>query len=158
MRGRPRKPVERKILDGTFRQDRDGPAPAGPLGEPAKPPFLSPIAADLWDLVVPGLVAQGVAGERDTPALVSMCEWWSLYRVNMDRLYQTAGGQARKVPLAGKPARALQIGAAEASRQFQALAARFGLTPADRARLKTPEQPPAADPFEEFLHAGGSPN
>jgi P27 family predicted phage terminase small subunit len=119
-----------KLLKGTYRPDRDGPAADAlqATGTPALPEYLRGEPLAVWKVVVPDLVAQGVAGAWDTAALVSMCEWWGVYRRNMDAL--------EKAEVGLKTAKVLLAAASEASRQFQALAGRFGLTPSDRARLR----------------------
>jgi len=135
--GRPRKPLEAKILAGTFRADRDGPEGATPpaTGAPTKPAWLTGEAEALWNQVVPGM---GYVGERDSAALLAMCEQWGLYRATMWMMTHTAAGGPRKRPLTGKELRLLQIVADNALKHFENLAGRFGLTAADRARLRLP--------------------
>jgi P27 family predicted phage terminase small subunit len=132
---RPRKPDEQHILAGTWRADRHGdPATQIPAdGEPAPPAHLAGEALALWQAVVPGLVSAGVARARDTAALTMLCEWWARYR----RCSEALDG----LDPAGAAASKLMVSAAIASDKFNALAARFGLTPADRAKLRADAAP-----------------
>lgn len=131
LRGPHSKSVEAKILAGTFREDRDGSLESAVLaaGTPVKPADLSPEASAFWDANVPALVAKHGVGAQDTAELTAMAEWWGRYRrasAQLDRLKSLATPTARK----------LSIQAADAFRCFNLIACRFGLTPADRTRLK----------------------
>jgi len=132
-RGPPKKPLELKLLEGTYRRDRDGDlstmlrAP----GEPQKPTDLDGAAGEFWDRWVPHLVALGVAKEIDTPALEQMCFWWGRAK-DLRRLLQ----KISKAALTKEYFR-VQVLAAQADKTFNQVASRFGLTPADRARLRS---------------------
>lgn len=133
--GRPPKPPEMRILDGTHRDDRHGKPEeqVHAAGTPQKPELFAEASA-LWDQLVPGLTARGIVGESDQPMLVVMCEWGGLYRRSMAALAKLKG-------MGSKTARVLTMQAAEASRHFETIACRFGLTPADRAKLRvSPEK------------------
>ncbi len=127
--GRPRKPTSAKILDGTFRADRDGPAdsvvPAP--GSPVAPASLQGEALAFWNQIVPDLVARGVAAACDAPTLGYLCEWWSLYR----RLYDSLPPEGS---LAGCTQTITQM--AIATDKFDRLASKYGLNPSDRAKLR----------------------
>lgn len=135
-RGRPPKPVEKHVLDGTYRADRHGPL-AGPAGAtappPAKPADLAGEAAELWDHL--SRLLAGVVCERDGTHLAELCRWWA-------ELRRTQAGLAT-AEVGGVRYTALLAAAAKCSQQFDRLASRFGLTPADRARLKTEAAGPA---------------
>lgn len=129
MAGRPRKPDELKILQGTFRKDRDGvPAVVVPDGDVVPPDYLGDAALTFWHTIVPTMLSVGLAKPTDVPQLASMCEWWARHRRysaildamddNDKRLYQTT------------------MLCAIASTNFDKIAARFGLTPSDRAKLR----------------------
>jgi P27 family predicted phage terminase small subunit len=80
-------------------------------------------AAKFWDRYVPELIRLGLATRLDEPALISMCEWWAIYRT------------LKKEISAIKPNDRQIYAAANARKQFDSIASRFGFTPADRARL-----------------------
>jgi len=136
MRGRPRKPKALKVLQGTFRKDRDGdPASEVPAeGEPRKPTDLKEAASTFWDEIVPGLVAARIARACDTAALTVLCQWW-------DRYLRFSSALDEIEEPKDKEARRLTIMTGIAWNQFERIAAKFGLTPADRARLKPDATP-----------------
>lgn len=127
--GRPRKPVAAKILDGSFRADRDGDPSTLvlPGGTPQPPPDLAGEALAFWHKVVPGLVATRIAAACDTPSLAMMCEWWARYRTYARRLDEAP---------ADKNTYQLMLQVGIATTNFDRLASRFGLTPADRNKLR----------------------
>ena len=126
-RGRPPKPTQAHILAGTFREDRHGNAPPS-TGAPEIPAHLTGEAAKHWAAVVPGLVAQRIAGESDAPALAMLCEWYAVWLDGMKALRLATAGTL-------EASRAISV-TAQAAHNWQTLASRFGLTPADRARLR----------------------
>ena len=74
---------------------------------------------------MPKLIALQVATDLDTQQLTALCEWWNLWRVHNEQA-QTTGGRLE------------MANAARAWDQFAKIAMRFGMTPADRARLCMP--------------------
>jgi len=140
-RGRPRKPHHLHIAEGTLvpcRHDPDNAIIA--TGTPEMPPGLRGEARKFWKAWAVKLAGMGAA-EVDSAELASMCEWWGRYRA-----------LARKrMPKDMLDAKRLLDGLKLAWREFDHIAARFGLTPSDRARLKiTPK--PVADEFEDMLN------
>jgi P27 family predicted phage terminase small subunit len=137
-KGRPRKPTALKVLEGSHRPDRDGPpeSQVKASGTPQEPPTLTGEALELWRRLVPRLAEMGVAAAVDAALLEMMCWWWGRY---------VAASKAAESldPADGKALQVLGV-ASMASKQFNAVACRFGLTPADRARLRVePASPPA---------------
>jgi P27 family predicted phage terminase small subunit len=128
-RGRHKKPVELKILEGTFRRDRDG-DPDAPVagGEALMPKSLKGDARKFWQAYVPDLISRGLARTVDTPALTAMCEWWARYRRYAAALDKTRANL--------KGGQGILTRCVMASKQFEGLATRFGLTPCDRAKLR----------------------
>jgi phage terminase small subunit len=132
--GRPRKPIEAKILDGTYREDRDGPLPQAVFeGVPSPPPDMKGDALKFWKKHVPELVAKGIAKAIDGPQLALMCEWWAKYQ-RFSRMIEKMKNEDRRLVQA-------MTGCAIASDKFDKIAARFGLTPSDRAKLRVSDQP-----------------
>jgi len=85
----------------------------------------------------------------DRAALASYCQWWARW-VEAERqieiyglTFETPNGYLQQ-----RPEVAL---AQKASDKCRAFLAEFGLTPASRSRVKLPNEPPPADPFEEYL-------
>src|SRR5262249_13419198 len=98
--------------------------PPGAQGRPACPRSLSGDARAFWKAVVPGLVACGVAGRLAPFARRGAAEMWGRYRAVL--------AKAQAAP-ADKPAR---CAVAAYQSAWAGLAAKLGLTPADRARLQ----------------------
>lgn len=133
MPGRPKKPDDLHILEGTFREDRHGdPAERVILdGEPAPPEHLSDDAKAIWSVIVPPLTAAGVAKAADSVQLGIMVEWLARYR----RYSAWLDKQGER---SGK-SRGLMYLVKSAAEAFDSIASRFGLTPTDRAKLRLPK-------------------
>ena len=128
--GRPKKPVALKILQGTFRADRDGDPSHAVIGDgtPEMPKDLTGEAKKLWEQIVPGLVALGIAKAADTLALSQACRMYAEYR--------RAWKEVVKIPVI-LPAWSQTIyGANSLWTRIDSILSRFGMTPADRAKLR----------------------
>ena len=117
------KPNYLKVLNGSAKQHperhRDDhliPEPENDIGE--APSHLDAAVALIWDEVVE-LIPQGVAGDSDRLALELLCR--VLFEIRTSEKFIASHYQ-----------------------QFVSLASRFGLTPADRQRVKVPEKPKAS--------------
>lgn len=132
--GRPRKPTETKLIEGTFRKDRANPNEPHPkkaipkpgygLPEKAKREYenLSQILNDMGILTD----ADGIALERLAVA-VAESKW-----AEKELFKQTDSDEIRKWQLILKDARGF----------VASMLSKFGLTPADRSRVsKIPEEP-----------------
>jgi phage terminase small subunit len=127
-RGRPRKSIEQHLADGTYRADRHGPLPTAddPTPPPVKPSDLGGEAGEFWDQVT-GLL-RGVVRDRDAPLLAELCWQWAELRRIKAVIAKTKPG--------AKGYNQLLVGHAITTDKFDKIAGRFGLTPADRAKLK----------------------
>ncbi len=85
----------------------------------------------MWDSHVRALEEMGVATPTDAAILQSMCELWGLYRMAYEL--------AESMPI-DKDAR---IAVTTYWAKFEAAAARCGLNPSDRGRLKVDVAKPA---------------
>ncbi|MGH9419660.1 MAG: hypothetical protein ACRD3J_06790 [Thermoanaerobaculia bacterium] len=75
MAGRPPKPTQVKILEGTFRPDRARPdEPQPPAGDILKPTFLKKRASELWDEYAPLLEKMGTLTVVDPHVLAEWCQ------------------------------------------------------------------------------------
>lgn len=135
--GRPPKTSAELKLYGGFRKDRHGSRAEFSASEPVKP-GLGKIASAIWDLVVNGLPLDAKSA-IDAPALEGMCRWYGVFAEYMGKLESDTGDY-----------RVLMM-ASIAWKQFESAAAKFGLTPVDRAKLKVPAKDSGADEFEKFL-------
>lgn len=135
MAGRPPKPTALKLLHGNpGKRKLNDQEPKPPVG--AQPPAY--IKADLvllaeWNRHAPRLTKLGLLTEIDDDALAVLCVLEVKFR---DLL---AGGDASTTALAFL------------SKELRALWSRFGMTPADRARVKV-EKPQAPGKLGRFIH------
>jgi P27 family predicted phage terminase small subunit len=144
-KGRPRKPITNLILEGNFRPSRHGDLSATwqPDGEPIKPDWLTGDGAKLWDALVPQLAARGVATQIDEAELAAACNWWSLYRATWIELSSIREKQSTEFYR-------VAILASMAWKNFASAAAKFGLNPSDRARLRLGNGETSKDQLAEF--------
>lgn len=145
--GRPRKPTESLERGGGYREDRHGDRKNQPQfeGEPEQPADLSDDAKAHWEAVVPDLVAGGVAKAIDTSALAAMCESWAEYsKAKRLAVYDLQEMRQRQMLMSG----ALKL--------WRDLAARFGLTPADRAKLEVVPDGEEENPILALMQPEGS--
>lgn len=118
-RGRPRKTQEQHDLDGTFRADRHGTrSVAG--GEPQQIIPLDGHAEQMWNLIVPQLVALGVAKAIDSFALCTLCrlaaQLNAIFEEDETDEYKRSGA------------------AAAVLKQVNVYLEKFGMTPIDRQK------------------------
>lgn len=139
--GRPRKPAAELKLHGTFRPDRHGPREPEQCDAtpPEKPGGLSPAAAAFWDDNVPRLIARKVVTASDGATLHGMCELWGLFASTLEA--------AKKDPI-DKPTRTALTSYWAA---FASMAARFGLNPSDRLRLRVNAEGKATNEKAKFF-------
>lgn len=134
-RGRPSEPVEHHLKTGHYRPSKHGPRPTVPdpvEGPPAKPAGLSPEVSAKWDATVPHLAH--LLRPYHAALLVDLCRW-------QVRAEQVEAAISPLVP--GSKEHVALIGvAATVTSTLLALSQRFGLSPADRAKMKL--LPPAA--------------
>lgn len=124
--GRPPKPRDLRILDGTHRKDRHGAEGEVPEanGLPVKPRGLSKDESRCWDFIATELAAMKVGKRIDSPSMLHMVEAWALAR-RCSSLLATDP--------ADKDARIAYVAYV---RLFDSIASRFGMTPSDRGRLR----------------------
>lgn len=146
--GRPPKAKALKVIQGTWRADRDAHRPWIPAKAPRQPPGMSPLARGCWQRLAPKLVELGLLTELDRESFTALCESWALYRrmealiTELGETYETKTGFIRPRPEIGIRDRALS--------QLQRSCAAFGLEPVSRSRLNLrPAEDRGSD--EDFL-------
>ena len=132
----PPKPTKLKVLEGTHRPDRWGDPnhEMSPDGLPVEAVTLDGAAREHWDDVVPVLIQTGVATSADGYALTAMCEAWQLMRESHVLAKQNPTGKGERCSYLGY------------LKQWESFAARFGLTPSDRTRIRVNK--PTGDELE----------
>jgi phage terminase small subunit len=139
MAGRPPKPLKIHDLDGTFRADRHGRASVAKStggNVPVQPKGMDSAAAWMWKHIT--TTRKDWIAESDGPAIQALCDLWSLRckaKVAVD-----------KDPI-DKDAR---ISFVSYHQECLKLWAKFGATPADRARLGE-QSADEIDPAAEFI-------
>jgi len=118
-------PMSVKLANGTWKKKDGDPATAVmATGVPTKPEFKNEHADKLWDDTVEILISLDLATAIDTPLLRSLCEMWGLYR------------DAYDVAVVDPIAREARIAVVTYWAKFESAAARFGMNPSDRSRLR----------------------
>lgn len=128
MRGRPPKSLEVLKMTGQFRADRHGEREASevrlPSALPTKPEGLSEAASEHWDRIIEHIGKTGAVAEIDGEAIEMACRYWA----NWQKLMAICESD----PL-DRFARANLMAYGDA---WARLAAKLGLTPVDRMRLR----------------------
>ena len=156
MAGRPRKPAQLKIVQGTFQKSRnpENEPEFTALGAIPKPPkTLSKHGKALWKKLMPELAQSGVVTNADLPAFEMLCGCYGRWALIREHLEQDVL-QNLKNEFGGRAAAAVQMNAEFA--MCVKLMAQFGLTPSDRNRLglsKKKEDDPDTARMKELLGA-----
>jgi hypothetical protein len=127
--GRPRKPPQLHVVEGTYRKDRHGPLPSPlahfePLGD--APADWQPAGKMLWH-EIGAQIPLGVASRHDRVAFEIFVRLVIAVRADHNNC---------------TPAMASQI---------RAYCGLFGMTPSDRAKFCQPPAEGATDPLTEYL-------
>jgi len=142
--GRKRTPTKTLKTRGTFRKDRHGRRADARTeqengreesrrGSPVELPGLDAVGKDLYQRLLPHFTQVAGAAECDSFQIFALCAAWSLYRAALKEAQSDATDKTFRAAVTAY------------HRQFDSLAARFGLTPADRAKLESPAAPPDED-------------
>lgn len=157
--GRPRKPTQLKVLEGTARKDRSNPAePTPPVaGVHERPPvWLRASSRPWWRRIRPLLVQMQVMTGADPVALGLLCDALADY-VAARKVIEVKGSTFETVGDAGLMVRQrpeVYI-AADAWRRSKLMMTEFGLTPASRAKVSAADVG-SIDPLEAW-EAGAAP-
>ena len=128
-KGRPKKPIAAHLLEGTNRSYHDVDSQWQPDGAPEMPAWLKDDARELWKELAPRLIGSKVATSVDAAELAALCDWWARYREASKVADEVEDKQSTEFYRCS-------ILASMAWKNFATAAAKFGLNPSDRARLK----------------------
>ncbi|GAF74388.1 unnamed protein product, partial [marine sediment metagenome] len=146
---RPKKPIEKKKLEGTFRKDREAKEPMVPTkfeGIPKPPKQLIKEGMDLWNAAVKELQNLKMLYDVDLPMLVSYCNEMGTYFKMQDIINKKGetymdGKNPKTRPEVYIGRNSLKIAIT--------IASKFGFTPSDRTKIEVPKQN-EGDAFSEF--------
>lgn len=130
MAGRPRKPVNLHILQGTHRSDRHRQPDNLPVGDVKAPEWLTEAALQEWVRLAPMLEKLRVLTVADADALGQLCEAQAELKVGI------ASGRFNT----------------DLWRAIMSMQSRFGLTPADRAKINVGPKKPETK-LSGYMHA-----
>lgn len=140
--GRPSKPTNLKLLHGDDKKNRDRVNTSEPVPSSTEilPPWkLTKAAQDVWDRLAPDRIRTGVLTAWDVDAFALFCEALVITRRKL------SGARRKPEPGGSSPMSEFKTAVGIVS----TLGARFGWTPADRAKLTTEEE--RRDPSEDLL-------
>lgn len=136
-RGRPRKSDAQKEIEGN-----PGRRPLGGevavKGAPVRPKRMGKEGGWLWNIVV-----QSWMSEIDTAELIVLCDTWELLCA--------ATRAAKRDPMNPE----IRNSYVRYKAEFDKLAARFGLTPADRSKIRTPSEDSGDDKDKKYFGVVG---
>ncbi len=161
--GRPRKPRQLKIIQGTFRADRNPenePEPDLIVGNIRPPSFLGKYGRDYWKRTVPKLQETGVLTVADLESLELLVQAYEEYREAHDAVYRPTlsdGSRGRRTLAeycrGGNSQTLPELAALRAARAaFRQLAADFGLNPSARNKVSAVPKEAERDIMEELVN------
>lgn len=132
--GRPKKPLS-ELSPNSYRPSRHGPRVVDDSGEvPAelvKPASLGEAAGNLWERIA-SLYGPAIKN-KDVILLELMCQLWGELQRDIAAMQKTGPGNKKR------PGLVRSVSSLTAT--FDTIAKRFGMTPADRAKLKVVDGP-----------------
>ncbi|TNE75502.1 MAG: P27 family phage terminase small subunit [Gammaproteobacteria bacterium] len=139
--GRPKKPTQLKVVDGSFRPDRDsqGAAASKPVGLPDCPVWLPKSAKKYWKDIGPRLADAGLISLLDGAAFAAHCDSVGKFEEVTRQLKELAD-------MVDETPNGLQIQSAlftirnKLWDQVMKSANEFGLTPVAGSRVNAPQQ------------------
>jgi len=146
--GRRPKPAPLKLIEGrgNGRDSGGRKVPTPPMFTripPEKPDHLTPYASEIWDRIVQDLPKLGLLKEVDGPSLEMLCETYSRWRVAVEMRMAAQKQAPGTKGLIAKNSQGFVIAPwvnaeTQASKEFRAWCAEYGLTPAAEMKLAMP--------------------
>lgn len=165
--GHNRKPKTQKIIQGTFRSDRNPknePEPEKLTEAPRPPSSLNKFGKRLWKTITPKLIDLGVLTDLDLPVLEMACEAWGDYKDLKESILKPINpetGKREKQTLGeymkGRNSQTMPEYTAmkQLYQIFKSYMAEFGVTPVSRNRITIVPKKEEKDPMEELLENEG---
>jgi len=155
--GNNRKPRTAKIIQGTFRKDRNPkrePTPALIVDPPKPPSGLNRWARKEWKRLAAELQDQQLLTTVDLAALEIACAAYGVYRECAQTIRKKYGGIAKYLDTDGENShtRPLFSAVRHAWAAYKSYLIEFGLSPASRNRIEAPMHKQGQDPMEKLIH------
>lgn len=150
--GRPKKIPQLKVLEGTFRKDRDdhGASTQKEIGVPVCPAWLPSSAKKYWKQIGPDLASAGLISILDQAAFAAHCDSVGKFS-EVTRKLKTIEDMYDKTPNGLMIQSALFTIRNKLWDQVLKSSSEFGLTPAGASRVKAPNQQQLGfDGFEDL--------
>lgn len=152
------KTKETKILNGTYRKDRNGGIFAPDKFDngssfPMAPPRLNELGAKVWALACEELWRKGILYTMDLPQLEIYCFAMQSFWQAQDHI-DKYGAVYEHTNRVGETALMQNPWVNVKMKDWEIinrLSAKFGMTPIDRNKLDAPEQPNEDDPLSKIL-------
>lgn len=152
MKGRKPKPTKLKVLGGNpGKRPLNTQEPKPKSGRPMCPKHLSPEARKAWRKLAKELEAVGLLSKLDGIALEMVCETYARWQDANEKVQKT--GLMLKSPNGFPVINPCLSIANRCFDQLKSMLSEFGLSPAERSRLKI-EKPTEEDELEAFMKMG----
>jgi P27 family predicted phage terminase small subunit len=136
------KPIEMKLIDGTYQQSVDGRKMQVDSmdGVPERPEKITHAkAVEFWDTIIKTFKAMGMLKEIDVPSLELMILEYQRYWQADEKVMSSGGEIITLKNKVGEPYPTVNPYIKlrqESLKNFTAISQRFGLTPADRTKIQ----------------------
>ena len=160
MAGRPPKPTQQKILQGTWRNDRSNPSEPKPSQAPSKmtiPSGMNKWARECYKQHYDILRSTRVLTEADMYALELLAQAWGWHKQAEHDIYHDSTGakRTRDEYRSSRNYNRKQMPEVMEMKEgwdtFSRLCVQFGLTPSSRSRVSAPEAEKTVNPLEQLL-------
>ena len=140
---RPKKTIEDKITDGTYKRDSDAlEVPSPPTVEHVRraPAHLPKVAADLWRTTCKSLYQSGALIELAYPQIENYCLQYYIYKQHEAKLYGLEFPGVEEFTNGNRGANKDHEAVNKARKQMANFETAWGLTPAAGLAISPPEE------------------
>lgn len=150
-KGRKAVPKNLKMLRGTYRSDRDGGGVKVKAYLPEPPEWMPDIGKEEWERIAKELYELELLTRLDVVALEMYCSVYARWKKAEFKLLEMEEGEVSRTPNGYQQMSAWMLIYNNCFKQLQSAAGMFGLTPADRARMKVAADAPKQLDLESFM-------
>lgn len=153
-RGRPRKPTELKLLEGSRVRphDRNAEAPKWELpdGVPAPPEWLWPLAREEWIRLAPEMHKKGMLTSASMAAFQSYCQSYAEWRGALE-VVKNANEMVSEGRAGIETVAAMVRVMREANKEMRGWMSEFGMTPSTRTKAHADKPAEPEDPAQKWV-------